>query len=125
MEGLVKFSFFCFAAASIALAGSALSYIVYGIGRIRLKQSALATSAGTTVSTTSAEYVPGPIGAGRFGTMLAWFAVFFQALAVLFRTLASHRGPYSNMYEFSLAFILAATLIYLLFERMYGVRQLG
>ena len=69
--------------------------------------------------------MPGPIGAGRFGTMLAWFAVFFQALAVLFRTLASHRGPYSNMYEFSLAFILAATLIYLLFERMYGVRQLG
>jgi cytochrome c-type biogenesis protein CcsB len=125
MEGLVKLSFFCFAAASIALGGAALGYVVYGIGRIRLRQAALATAAGTTLRATAAEYVPGPVGAGRFGTMLAWFAVAFQGLAVLLRTLASHRGPYSNMYEFSLAFILAATLVYLLFERMYGVRQLG
>jgi cytochrome c-type biogenesis protein CcsB len=125
METLVKLSFFCFAAASIALAGSTVSYVVYAIGRIRLKQASIATTAGTTVSATSAEYVPGPLGAGRFGTLLAWFAVFFQGLSVLLRTIASERGPYSNMYEFSLAFIFVATLIYLLFERMYGVRQLG
>jgi cytochrome c-type biogenesis protein CcsB len=85
----------------------------------------MATSAGTTISGTSAELLPGSIGAGRFGTMLAWFGVVFAGLAVLLRTVASHRGPYSNMYEFSLAFIFAASLIYLLFERMYQVKQLG
>ncbi|HEY7031845.1 MAG TPA: c-type cytochrome biogenesis protein CcsB [Thermomicrobiales bacterium] len=125
MEGLVKLSFYCFTAASIALAGATVCYLVYAIGRIRVRQAMLATSAGTTMTTTSAEFGPGSVGAGRFGTLLAWFAVFFQGLAVLFRTIAAGRGPYSNMYEFSLAFIFAVTLIYMIFERMYEVKQLG
>lgn len=125
MEGLVKLSFYCFAASSIAMGLSALAYVVFGVGRIRLKRTVMATSAGTAFSGTSAEFMPGSIGAGRFGTMLAWFGVFFAGTAVLLRTIASHRGPYSNMYEFSLAFIFAAGLIYLLFERMYDVKQLG
>jgi cytochrome c-type biogenesis protein CcsB len=57
--------------------------------------------------------------------MLAWFGVFFQGLAVLFRTIVAERGPYSNMYEFSLAFVFAVGLIYLIFERLYEVKQLG
>lgn len=125
MEGLVKLSFYCFTAASIALAGATVCYLVYAIGRIRVRQAMLATSAGTTLTATAAEFGPGSVGAGRFGTLLAWFAVAFEGLAVLLRTIAAGRGPYSNMYEFSLAFIFAATLIYLVFERMYGVKQLG
>ena len=42
----------------------------------------------------------------------------------IFRTWAAKTGP-SNMYEFSLVFIFAVALIYLLFERSYGARQLG
>jgi cytochrome c-type biogenesis protein CcsB len=125
MEGLVKLSFYCFAAASIALASATVCYLVYAIGRIRVRQAMLATSAGTTVTATSAEFGPGSVGAGRFGSLLAWFGVIFAGLAVLLRTIAAERGPYSNMYEFSLAFIFAVTLIYMVFERMYGVRQLG
>jgi cytochrome c-type biogenesis protein CcsB len=125
MDGLVKLSFYCFTAASIALAGAMVSYLVYAVGRIRLRQSMLATSAGTTVTTTSAEFGPGSIGAGRFGTLLGWFAVLFEGMSVLLRTIAAGRGPYSNMYEFSLAFIFAVTLIYLIFERLYEVKQLG
>ena len=34
MEGLVKLSFYCFTAASIALAGATVCYLVYAIGRI-------------------------------------------------------------------------------------------
>ncbi|HET8524828.1 MAG TPA: cytochrome c biogenesis protein CcsA, partial [Thermomicrobiales bacterium] len=125
MEGLVKLSFYCFTAASISLAGAALAYVVYAIGRIRLRRAVLATSAGTTITSSSAEFGPGSVSAGRFGTLLAWFAVFFQGLAVLFRIIASHRGPYSNMFEFSMAFVFTISLIYVLFERMYGVKQLG
>lgn len=125
MEGLVKLSFYCFAAASISLGGAAIGYIAYAVGRIRLRQATLATTAGTTVTTASAEFGPGSVSAGRFGTLLAWFAVFFQGLAVLLRTIAADRGPYSNMYEFSLAFIFALTLIYMIFERFYEVKQLG
>jgi cytochrome c-type biogenesis protein CcsB len=125
MEGLVKLSFYCFAAASISLGGAAIGYIVYAVGRIRLRQATLATPAGTTVTAATAEFGPGSVSAGRFGTLLAWFAVFFQGLAVLLRTIAADRGPYSNMYEFSLAFIFALTLIYMIFERFYEVKQLG
>jgi cytochrome c-type biogenesis protein CcsB len=125
MEGLVKLSFYCFTAASISLGAAAICYVVYAIGRIRVRHAVLATTAGTTMSSSSAEFEPGSVAAGRFGTLLAWFGVCFQALAVSLRVVAADRGPYSNMYEFSLAFILAVTVIYLIFERMYGVRQLG
>jgi cytochrome c-type biogenesis protein CcsB len=125
MDGLVKLSFYCFAASSIALGLSALAYVVFGVGRVRLQRTVLTTSAGTTISGTSAQMLPGSMSAGRFGTMLGWFGVTFAGLAVILRTIASHRGPYSNMYEFSLAFTFAGALIYLLFERMYGVKQLG
>jgi cytochrome c-type biogenesis protein CcsB len=46
-------------------------------------------------------------------------------LAVLTRAIAAERGPYANMYEFSIAFIFAVTLIYLVFEHSYGIRQVG
>src|SRR3954471_9452368 len=125
MEGLVKLSFYCFAAASIAIGLSALSYMIYAIGRIRIRQTALATPQGQTVTGATAEFLPGPVGAARYGTLLAWFGAVFQGLAVLFRTIVSERGPYSNMFEFSMAFTFAVVLIYLVFERMYEVKQLG
>ncbi len=125
MEGLVKLSFYSFTAASIALGAALVGYVIYAIGRIRVRRATMATTAGTTVTTTTTEFGPGSVAAGRFGTLLAWFAVVFQGCSVLLRTIAAERGPYSNMYEFSLAFIFAVTLIYLIFERMYAVKQLG
>jgi cytochrome c-type biogenesis protein CcsB len=125
MEALVKLSFYCFTAASISLGAAAVCYVAYAVGRIRVRRTVLATSAGTTFTGSMTEFEPGSVGAARFGTLLAWFGLIFSALAVILRTLASHRGPYSNMYEFSLAFIFTATLIYLIFERMYGAKQLG
>src|SRR5687768_83500 len=125
MESLVKLSFYCFAAASISLGLSALSYVAFAVGRVRIRSAAMATPEGQVFSTRSAERVSVPQGVARFGTMLAWFGVVFEGLALLFRTIVSERGPYANMYEFSLAFVFAAALIYLLFERNYEVKQLG
>lgn len=125
MEDLVKLSFYCFAATSIALGAAALSYIVFSVGRVRVKRATLATSAGTTVSASRAEFGPSSLTAGRFGTLLSAFGAFFAFLAVLLRSIAAERLPTSNMYEFSLTFVLAISVIYLIFERMYGIRQLG
>jgi cytochrome c-type biogenesis protein CcsB len=125
MEGLVKLSFYCFTAASIALAAAAICYVTYAVGRIRLRQTALATTTGMTITGRTAEFGPGAIGAGRFGTLLTWFGVVCAGLAVLTRAIAAERGPYANMYEFSIAFIFAVTLIYLVFEHSYGIRQVG
>ncbi|HEX2280700.1 MAG TPA: c-type cytochrome biogenesis protein CcsB [Thermomicrobiales bacterium] len=125
METLVRLSFYCFAAATIAFAASALCYLAYAIGRVRLRQTTLATNAGTTMVAHEASFEPASLGIGRFATLLAWFGVAFQAASILLRTVAGGRLPLSNMYEFSSTFVLLAGVVYLLFERWYGVRQLG
>jgi cytochrome c-type biogenesis protein CcsB len=125
MEGLVKLSFYCFTAASLALFASAVCYLVYGVGRIRVQRQVLTTPTGSTITSTSAELGPGSVGAGRFATLLAGFALVLSFFAVVARMGATRRGPYSNMYEFSIAFIFAGLLVYLLFERSYKTKQLG
>ena len=125
METLVKLSFYCFAASSLALGAASLSYIVYSVGRVRVRRATMQTSAGTTVTSSSADFLPGNIGAGQFGSLLTWFGGIFAFLAVLLRTIAAERLPIANMYEFSLTFVLALCIIYIIFERIYGIRQLG
>lgn len=125
MDTLVRFSFYCFTAATIALLASMICYLGYAVGRIQVRQMKLQTSAGNTVVGSSAEFGPRSATIARFGTTLAWFAVAFQGLAVLFRTVAAGRVPLSNMYEFSLCFLFLLMVVYLVFERAYGVRQLG
>lgn len=125
MESIVRLSFYCFAAATFAFIGSAACYLVYAIGRIRLRRAALATGAGATIVAHQASFEPASLSIGRFATLLAWFGVLFQAISILLRTVAAGRIPLSNMYEFSSTFILLTGLTYLLFERWYGVRQLG
>jgi cytochrome c-type biogenesis protein CcsB len=126
MESLVKLSFYSFTATTIALIAAAVCYIIYAVGFIRLRRSAVAVAGGPagTATITEISYSSGPMSLGRFGTMLAWFAVVFQAMSVLFRFLASKSAP-SNMYEFSLIFVLIITALYLIFERTYGARQVG
>lgn len=125
MESLVRMSFYCFAAATVAFGASAACYLVYAVGRVRLRQTALATNAGTTLVAHEASFEPASLGIGRFATLLAVFGVVFQTMSILLRSVAAGRLPLSNMYEFSSTFILLAGVIYLLFERWYGVRQLG
>jgi len=125
MEGLVKLSFYCFTAASVAMFGAAIAYVLQAVGRIRVERAVLATPTGETVTSTRAGFVAGSDGAGRFGSLLTSFAAFFAFLSVVTRIIATKRGPYSNMYEFSLAFIFAILVMYLIFERKYDTRQLG
>jgi len=99
--------------------------VIFAVGHVRVRRAALATPEGATFTSTTAEYAPGSESYARFGTMLLWFTVVLTGLAVLTRTIAAERGPYSNMYEFSLAFVFAITLMYALFERWYHVRQMG
>lgn len=125
MDALVRFSFYCFTAATIAMVASAISYLSYAVGRVQVRQAKLQTSAGTAFVERTAEFGPRSATLAQFGTMLAWFALGFQGLAVLLRGLAAGRFPLSNMYEFSLSFLMILLLVYVVFERAYGVRQLG
>src|SRR5215212_6270225 len=113
MESLVRLSFYCFAAATIAFVASAACYLAYAVGRVRLRQTTLATNTGTTVVAHEASLEPASMGIGRFATLLACFGVAFQATSILFRTIAAGRLPLSNMYEFSCTFVLFAVTVYL------------
>src|SRR5687767_1347961 len=101
MESLVRLSFYCFAAATLAFVASAACYLVYAIGRVRLRQTTLATNAGNSLVSHQATLEPASLGIGRFATLLAWFGVVFQVLSILFRTVASGHLPLADMYEFS------------------------
>ena len=123
MEGLVKLAFYCFAASSIALAGATVCYLLFAFGWMRGRSTTLATPDGATMSASGIPPLSDSIG--RYATMLAWFSVVFQGLSILCRSIAAGRLPLSNMYEFSKTFIFLVVLLYLIFERWYGVKQVG
>jgi cytochrome c-type biogenesis protein CcsB len=125
MDGLVRLSFYCFAAGSMAIGAAAICYIVFAVGRVRVMKHTLATETGMTVTSTSAHMDAGPIGFARWGTMLTSFGAVFATLAVILRWIAAGHFPLTNMYEFSLMFVTFISIVHLAFERMYRVRQLG
>ena len=125
MEGLVRFSFYCFAASSMALWVAAISYIAYAVGKVRVQQTTMMTTTGASVTSTGAEFGPGAIGFGRIGTLMTFFGAFFAGMAIVLRAFAAEHIILSNMYEYSLVFIFFTSSAYLIFERMYKVRQLG
>jgi cytochrome c-type biogenesis protein CcsB len=124
MQALVMLSFYSFAAATLAYVLATICYLVYAVGRVRIRRASLAGPGSPTIGAT-ATIEAADAGIGRYGTMLAWFGVVFQGISVALRTAASGHIPLSNMYEFSSTFVFLIGLLYLLFERHYGVRQLG
>lgn len=125
MDGLIRFSFYLFAASSIALCTAAVCYIIYAIGRVRVQRQTLATSTGATVTGSRTLVEPGPVGFANWGLMLVYFGAFFAGASVLTRGIAAERYPLANMYEFSLSFVLFLSVLYIIFEHMYKVRQMG
>lgn len=125
MDGLVRFSFYLFAGGSMAIIGAAIMYIVYAVGRIRVRRAQLATPDGRTVHSNSLHAEEGPIGYARWGTMLTILGAVSIGGAIAARWGAAEHFPLSNMYEYSMMFVFWACVLNLLFERMYKVRQLG
>ena len=125
MDALVRLSFYCFAAGSMALGAAAAAHTVLAVGRIRVLRQSLATHSGLTITSTSTRIDAGPIGFARWGALLTAFGAVFTTLAVLLRWRAAGHFPLTNMYEFSLVFVAFISILHLVFERMYRVRQLG
>jgi cytochrome c-type biogenesis protein CcsB len=62
---------------------------------------------------------------GHYATLLAWLGLAVLGASLVFRTIATGHGPFSNMYEFSIAFAFGILGAYLWFERTYHQRILG
>ena len=118
---LLRWSFYAFTAASIAVAAAVVSSLA---DVLRLVKSAQVVPAVNPLQPWRAYATP-PTASGHMASSAVAIAALFAGLAVALRALATGRGPYSDMYEFSIALIFAALVGYLLLERSYGVRPIG
>jgi cytochrome c-type biogenesis protein CcsB len=89
---------------------------------VRLVMRRLATEAGAGPMVTSIETADAPWRglAGRLGSLLAWATAAALVVSVGARWRAAGYAPWSNMYEFSVAFAAGISVFYAVFERVYG-----
>ena len=66
-----------------------------------------------------------PRALAQYGTHFTRLALVFLTACLVFRTIAVGHGPFSNQYEFSVAFAWGMILAYVYFEHRYHVRTLG
>ncbi len=119
MEGLSLTAFWL----ALALTAAAVVfYWGYAFGaRISLRRLATNGDGGMTVATF--ERLPEPLG--RLGSLATWAAAAFLAVSLFARWRAVDHAPWSNMWEFTVAFAGGVMLFYIVFERWYGQRSLG
>ena len=123
---------YCLWAGLVAAGIAAPLYIGFAAApRIRLPARAAAPPLpeGAPSGVATAPPPPGraarPRTLGGLATFAAWTSVVFGGLGLIFRTIALDHPPFSNLFEFSMAFGFAIALVYLLFERAYRTRLLG
>ena len=62
---------------------------------------------------------------GDIGAAFAWMSLVLVGLSMLVRAWIVWRGPWGNMYEFSIAFAFGILAGYLILQRRYPIRAIG
>lgn len=121
MEDISQAAFWLALAASAA-AGLAFWGHILGV---RLVMRRLATEAGAGPVVTSLEPADAPWRgfAGRAGSLLAALTAGFLLLSIAARWQAAGYAPWSDMYEFTVAFAAGISVFYAIFERAYRRRR--
>lgn len=119
-----KMSNYAFVAAILATGLSTLSYLVYALSGLR---AARMQTAGASLRTSSLGFIAGPRTAaiGHYASLLAWLATVSLLASMVFRAIKTGHGPFSNMYEFSMAFAFGILAAYIWAERRYHQRILA
>jgi cytochrome c-type biogenesis protein CcsB len=118
---LVRYSFYGFTAASLAILIATVLYLTDVAWLARMPQPA-----GGGGSVSPWRLTPsGMTTAGWLAQVATRFGLVFAGVAVILRTIVARRGPYSDMYEFSVAFIFVILIGYVLVERAYQTRAIG
>lgn len=119
---LLRLSYYGFTATSIAVVAATALYLTDVLWLARSPHSAIAgprASPGWRLPTVR------PTTIGRVASVVTVVGTGFAGFAVALRTMATGRGPYADMYEFSVAFVFAALIGYVLLERVYATRVIG
>jgi ABC-type transport system involved in cytochrome c biogenesis permease subunit len=103
-----------------------LLYVGYALSGLRAARMQTAGNGlGLRTGTLGLVVEPRTATFGRYGSILGWLAFGFLSAWLVFRTIATGHGPFSNMYEFSVAFAWGILGAYYWFERSYHQRILG
>lgn len=100
---------------------AAAAYLLYSFGA-RLAVRRAATDAGEVTIATSSRM---PESLARLGTFASYLTFALLTIALAARWIAAERPPYSNMWEFTVAFAWGISACYLAFERWWRQRTLG
>lgn len=119
---MADLSHYAFVAAIIALSASLALYLV---SAVEFRGARVLSLAGGPSAVPGS--APGHTreALGRYGTWLAVHAVVFLTASLGLRAMVTGHGPFSNMYEFSIAFAWGALVTYLYFEYRYHFRTLA
>jgi cytochrome c-type biogenesis protein CcsB len=110
----------------LALAATAAATLLYWghVVGARLVVRRLATDVGRGPAVAALERAGDdsglPATLGRSGTLAAWAAAGFLAVSLIARWRVADHAPWSNMWEFTVAFAGAILLFHIAFERWYG-----
>jgi cytochrome c-type biogenesis protein CcsB len=107
-------------AVAAAAAGTILSWAhLLGV-RLVMRRLATDMGEGPVVASIEASDSRRTESLGRFATFASWGVLALLVVSMASRWRAVGHAPWSNMYEFTVAFAAAITLFYVAFERVYG-----
>jgi len=119
-----KLAEYAFVAGTLSTVLALVGYLFYALSGVRAARLA---AAGVSLDTGRVAFVSGPRTAsiGHYATLLGWLGFAALGASLVFRTIATGHGPFSNMYEFSIAFAFGILGAYYWFERKYRQRILA
>jgi cytochrome c-type biogenesis protein CcsB len=110
---------------AIAATGVASAlYWTHSLGlRVVVRRLATDTGSGPVVASFERDNNGWAEAVGRAATAVAWLAMGLLAVSLVARWQAVDHAPWSNMYEFTIAFAAAILGFYLVFERVFAPRS--
>lgn len=121
---MLKYSELSLVASVMLIAIGLICYIlVLTLGRS--VQQPVVTQSGGSGPAAEATATPPPRSLALYGTYFTWIALIFLTVTLILRTIVTGHGPFSNQYEFAVAFAWGSILAYVYFEHRYHVRTLA
>ena len=111
-----KMAEYSFVAGTLSTILALVGYVYYALSGVRAARLAAAGVPMTTGGGVSFITGPRTTSIGHYASLLGWLSLFALGASLVFRTIATGHGPFSNMYEFSIAFAFGILGAYYWFE---------
>jgi len=120
-----KLAYYLFVSGFITVGLAFLSFAMPALGLL-WRPRPVSVAAGSTAGGGTADIrIGSATPVGLLGPMLGWLGVATLTLAILTRWIAAGRGPFADMYDFSIAFAWGITLVFMLIYSRYQSRALA